>query len=121
MNVLDFDHVIKTPVSFYAGNHYDKVFHVTKNGIDYDWAGIEDVVVLAKKDKKSTTESLLLKKSTNDIELSPGYMTWHLTADKTAIEAGTYNCFEVTIISTGNKKRVWWDSGLKVKQRAYNG
>jgi len=120
-NILDFDNVIKTPVSFYKGNHYDKTFHVTKNGIDYNWDGVEDIIVLARKDKKSITNVLELKKSSGDIEISTGYMTWHLTATKTNIEPGDYDCFEVVIIFTGGKVRLWWDAKLRVKWRAYNG
>lgn len=62
MNYLDFDNVITQPVSFYQGNYYDKTFHVTKDGVDYDWADIEDIIVQARITKQSSEPTLELKK-----------------------------------------------------------
>lgn len=121
MNILDFDNVIRAKVSFYRGNHYEKMFLVKKNGIDYDWTDVEDIIVIAKKDKKSNTEDLKLSLTEGSIQIGTGWMKWILDATKTNIQIGEYNCFEVILIFTGNKQRVWWDGALIVKQRGYNG
>lgn len=121
MNYLDFDNVITQPVSFYQGNYYDKTFHVTKDGVDYDWADIEDIIVQARITKQSSEPTLELKKSAGDIDITTGYMTWHLTTSKTSIPSNNYGCFEVILVYTGGKIRVWWDAHLMVKRRAYNG
>jgi len=121
MSILDFDNVIKTKVAFYRFNHYEKMFKVKKNGIDYDWADVENIIVIAKKDKKSNTEDMRLSLSEGNIQIGTGWMKWILNATKTSLAPGEYNCFEVILIFNGNKQRVWWDSGLIVKQRGYNG
>jgi len=115
--VLDFDNEIKTPVMFYAGNHYDKTFLVKKNGIDYDWANVTEIIVTAKSEKKSATSILELKLSAGDIGITTGVMTWHLTTVKTTIEPGEYKCFEMVVIFSATKPKVWWDSRLIVKRR----
>ncbi len=115
--VLDFDNEIKTPVMFYAGNHYDKTFLVKKDGVDYDWANVTEIIVTAKSDKKSTNKILELKKSAGDIEITTGVMIWHLTTSKTDIEPAEYKCFEMVVIFSTTKPKVWWDSKLTVRRR----
>lgn len=118
--LLDFDNVIKTSVSFYAGCSYDKTFAVKKNGVPIDWdaEGIVDIIITARTNKKNTDNKLTLKLSQGEIEIMTGYMIWHLTTEKTAIEPMDYDCFEVSLIYTGNKKRIWWDAGMRVKRSA---
>lgn len=115
--VLDFDRALKHTAMFYAGNHYDKTFLVKKNGVDYDWANVTEIIVLAKTDKKSTTKILELKLSTADITIATGTMIWHLTSTKTDIEPGEYNCFEVVLVFSNTKPKIWWDGKLKVNRR----
>jgi hypothetical protein len=118
--LLDFDNVIKTSISFYAGCSYDKTFAVKKNGIPIDWAseGIIDIIITARTSKKNTDNKLTLKLSEGGIEIMTGFMIWHLTEDETTIEPMDYDCFEVSLIYAGNKKRIWWDAGMRVKRSA---
>jgi len=115
--ILDFDQPIKHTVMFYAGNHYDKTFLVKKNGVDYDWVNVTEIILTAKATKKSTTPILELKLSDNKIEINTGLMIWHLTTEDTDIEPGDYDCFEVVLIFSNTKPKIWWDGKLKVNRR----
>lgn len=115
--ILDFDQPLRHTAMFYAGNHYDKTFLVKKNGVDYDWANVTEIIVLAKKEKKSTDKVLELKLSAGEITISTGLMIWHLTTSKTDIEPGEYGCFEVVLVFSNTKPKIWWDGKLKVNRR----
>ena len=114
---LDFDQEAKVSLRFFEKNHYEKLFHVTKNGLDYTWPDVTEVILLVKKDL-GAIPAMELKLSTGDIELSPGYMKLKLPAAKTSIEPGTYKTVLLLIVFNGTKDRIWWHGGeCEVKKR----
>lgn len=116
--LLDFDGEAKVKIKLYEHNHYEKVFHVTKGGVDYTWPNVTEMVLLVKPDVKSAVKTIELKLSAGDIVLTPGYMKLILPAAKTNVAPGTYKSVELMIVFSNTKPRIWWAGGeCEVKTR----
>ena len=114
---LDFDQEAKVSLKLFEKNHYEKLFHVTKNGIDYTWPDVTEVILQVKKDIGAVPE-IELKLSSGDIALSPGYMLLKLPASKTTIQPGTYKTVLLLMQFSNTKDRIWWHGGeCVVKKR----
>ena len=115
--ILDFDKALKVHLVLRQGDHYERVFAVKKNGVDYDWAGVVDVILQVKKNKGTTTKIIELKESEGGIEIGTGYMTWNLGTDKTDVAYGDYSSLEVLLVFTDSKPKTWIDGDCKILQR----
>ena len=116
---LDFDNEAKVNLSFFAGNYYEKVFHVTKGGVDYDWANVTEIILQVKSTTDSADKIIELKLSNADFVLTTGYMVMKLPTTKTDVEPGEYKSVELLIIFSSTKPRTWWSGGVcKARKRA---
>ncbi len=110
--LLDFDQVAKVSLKFFQYNHYEKVFHVVKNGVDFDWAGITELILQVKKDVNAPAKILELKLSAGDFIKTTGYLRLILPNAKTKIiPPGTYSNVELLIVFSSNRDRIWWAGG----------
>lgn len=115
--VLNFDQSIPVHLILRQGDHYDKVFLVKKNGIDYDWTNVTEIILQLKRSKSDEEPALELKLSENDIEINTGTMIWHLPKSKSDIEPGTYDSLELLILFSNDKPKLWFDGSGEVKKR----
>ncbi|MDQ7818819.1 MAG: hypothetical protein RDU14_17460 [Melioribacteraceae bacterium] len=115
--VLNFDQSVPVHLILRQGDHYDKVFVVKKNGIDYDWANVTDIILQMKANKSAEDSVLELKFSTGDIEKSSGLMIWHIPSSKSDIEPGQYESLELLILFSNDKPKLWFDGTGEVKKR----
>lgn len=115
--VLDFDKAVSVNLVLRRGDYYERTFLVKKNGEDYDWDGIEDVILQVKKDKRNSTIVFELKKSEDTIVTGLGYMTWILDTNATDIPAGLYESLEFLLVYENDKPKLWFDGNTTVKDR----
>ena len=115
--VLDFDKAVSVNLVLRRGDYYERTFLVKKNGEDYDWDGIEDVILEIKKDKRNSTKMIELKRSNNTIVTGLGYMTWILSTDVTDIPANLYESLELLLVYENDKPKLWFDGDATVKDR----
>ena len=113
---LKFDQALNVNITIRQKDYYKKYFIVKINGEDYLWDDVDEIIFMAKKNKKSSPV-LTMKKSTGEIEVSPGQMIFNLPQTLTNIEPGDYTYTEMQIIFTGNKQKTWWKGTLKVLER----
>jgi hypothetical protein len=115
--ILDLDKALNMHLILRQGDNYDRVFFVKSNGADYDWANVEDLILQIKTTKKAETATIELKKSTNDIEIATGQMTWHLPPSKTDVTPADYKSLELLLLFPNSKPKLWIDGTSKVLER----
>lgn len=115
--ILDFDKALNVQLTIRQGDNYDRAFLVKKNGEDYDWDNVDDLIFQVKSSKRVETPTIELKKSTTDIEISTGRMIWHLPPAKTNVIAGDYKSLELLILFTNTKPKTWIDGTCRVLER----
>lgn len=124
MIILDFDQPLNVKLIFYQGNYYRKTYLVKKklaDGtlVDYDWANVTELILEIKKDKRDIDKVLELKKSTGEIEISPGLLIITFSVEKTsAVEPGDYKSTELVILFENTKPKIWWDGAAQSKRRS---
>jgi len=116
--VLNFDQSVPVHLILRQGDHYDKTFLVKKNGINYDWANVTDIILEIKKSKSSDDKIIEIKKSTGEIEIGAGQMTFHLSPVITDIEPGDYSSLELLILFDSSKPKLWFDGTCTIKPRS---
>jgi len=107
---LDFDGEVKVSLKLFEKNTYEKIFHVTKNGVDYTWPNVTEIVLQIKKEIKAIP-TIELKLSSGDIVLTNGYMTLKMPALKTTVPPGDYKSVTLMIVFSDTKQRIWWHGG----------
>lgn len=115
--VLNFDKAINVHLILRQGDSYDKTFLVIRNGVDYDWAGVSDIIMEVKKTKTSSDKVIELKRSTGEIETTTGQMIWHLSPAKTNVEPAEYSSFELLVLFNTGKPKLWIDGACTIKPR----
>ncbi|MBS3945348.1 MAG: hypothetical protein KGZ42_07615 [Melioribacter sp.] len=116
--ILNFDQSIPVHLILRQRDNYDKLFLVKKNGVDYDWANVTEVILEVKKSKSAADKIIELKKSSGGIETNVGQMIFHLPPGKTDIEPGDYSSLELLILFESSKPKLWFDGSCTVKPRS---
>lgn len=116
--VLNFDQSIPVHLIIRQGDSYDKTFLVKKNGNDYDWANVTNIILEIKKSKSSEEKIIEIKQSTGKIEISTGQMIFHLLPEITDVEPGEYNSLELLVLFESTKPKLWFDGTCTVKPRS---
>lgn len=108
---LNFDQALQVFITIRQGDYYKKIFLVKINGEDYSWDGVEEIILVSKKNKESDP-IITMKKSTGEIEITSGQMILNMPQILTNIEAGDYEFLEMQVIFTGDKQKTWWAGGM---------